>query len=307
MKRWALMAVLSVAAGCSNPDRDGGFYAYTDASGRLVTGEIPAKDTAADSTPADIEVAPVPATRPEPAPPVPEAVDTDVLAAELWQPAAGAQSTPDAAAWSAAETDDPSDRFVTYYDASGQLQRERIDVPAAQAARRERAAAYVAIEAPDSEEFLETVTPIRADCCQHLREGATLLRPGKEHSLRFAPGQGPFLRQGDRLLPARVVALAPEVKDVELVSFKRGGQYVHPQLLVLDGEGTPVLQVNNLFTRRYPESWAHYASVQGTLPREPSHRYLIFYLDYSAAAQALWVPEQDAALSEQGALLVRTR
>ncbi|WP_162925744.1 hypothetical protein [Isoalcanivorax indicus] len=269
-------------AGCATPEGERGFYAYMDEQGNLVSGEVER---------------PAARSRPD-APAAPEA-DEAALDAVREDKATGENQTPEGV--------DDSDRFITWYDAEGRLIREPVDFVAARKAASERDPGFQEIEDPADQEggFIETVTPISAACCRALPEQARDLRGGRELLLRFAPGAAPQLQVGEQQHPAQVVRLAEDVMAVEVISYKGRDGYVHPQILVLDEQATPVLQVNNVFTRRYPETWSRYGFITGTLPREAGQRYLVVYIGYSDDQTPGFVPETDSPLRTQGEVLLR--
>lgn len=271
-------------AGCTTPDGERGLYVYMDEQGNLVSGEVER---------------PVTRSRPD-APAAPEA-DEAALEAVREDKAKGDNLTPEGV--------DDSDRFITWYDAEGRLIREPVDFVAARRAAAERDPGFQEIEElgeeGDEGGFIETVTPISAACCRDMPEQALTLRGGREQLLRLAPGTTPRLQVGARGYPAQIVRLAGDVVAVEVISYKGREGYIHPQLLVLDEDATPVLQVNSVFTRRYPETWSRYGYITGTLPREPGQRYLVVYLGYTDGDTPGFVPESDSVLREQGEVLLR--
>lgn len=292
VQRLVSLSVLSltivVLAACTGRG-DGGFYAYVDEQGNLVSGEIPQDARSRPDAPAG-----------------PEADDT--LLDEVREDLRDGQS---ADSKTSPEGIDDSDRFITWFDAEGQLVREPVDFVAARkaASARDRGYEEIAVEGDDDapEGYLETVTPVSADCCRGMPEAAVRLAAGREILLRFGEGDEVMLPIGASRYPARIVRLAEDVAAVEMTSFKGRQGYVHPQMLVLDEDAVPVLQINSLFTRRYPETWSRYARITGTLPREPGHRYLVVYVGYGPDQAPAFVPEADSALMQRGEVVLRGR
>ena len=291
-----LVLVIALLASCTGNRGEGGFYAYVDEQGNLVSGEMP--QDVPDDTP--------PQTRSRPdAPAAPEA--DDALLDDVREDAGSeGESSP--------EGIDDSDRFITWFDADGRLVREPVDFVAARKAASVRDQGYEDITgagdgeaATAAEGYVETVTPVSADCCLEMPEHAVPLSAGREILLRFGEGDEVVLPVGAQRYPARVVRLADDVAAVDMTSFKGRQGYVHPQLLVLDDAAVPVLQINSLFTRRYPETWSRYAHITGTLPREPGHRYLVVYIGYTPERTPGFIPETDSTLIRHGEVVLRGR
>ncbi|KAF0810559.1 hypothetical protein A167_00839 [Alcanivorax sp. S71-1-4] len=295
MRSLAVFMLLSLlaAAGCTASGSRGGFYTYVDDQGNLITGQLPVSAPApeADTPRADT---------------LPASVDEGLLAQ-----VSGDAPVPDSGSASPQADETPADeteeRFVTYVDGDGQITRQVIDLGAARRAEAARGPGYDLIgEGGEAQEgYIETVTPVAADCCRELLADAETLRPGQEVMLTFNTGQAQQIRVGQRLVPARVLTLRREVAEIRVLSFKQHGRYLHPQLLLLDEQGVPVLQVDNVFTRRFPETWARYAYIDGTLPREAGHRYLVVYLGYADGGLPGLVTEADSELVIDGGVVVR--
>ncbi|MCH8542840.1 MAG: hypothetical protein LAT61_04650 [Alcanivorax sp.] len=283
------LLVACLLAACTGNRGDGGFYAYLDEQGNLVSGEMPQETRSRPDAPAG-----------------PEADDAllSEVREELRDGKEGDGET-------SPEGIDDSDRFITWFDADGRLIREPVDFVAARKATSERDPGYEDIGGdPDDEVesgYLETVTPVSADCCVEMPEQAVRLAAGREILLRFGEGDEVTLAVGAARYPARIVRLADDVAAVEMTSFKGRQGYVHPQMLVLDESAVPVLQINSLFTRRYPETWSRYARITGTLPREPGHRYLVVYIGYGPDRTPGFVPEADSVLMRRGEVVLRGR
>ena len=283
MRSLLALALLSlIVAGCTASGSRGGFYTYVDDQGNLITGQLP------EPEPQQAESPPV-------------AIERQLTGSPVEYVPENGGASPGAPEAEAEE------RFVTYVDGDGQITRQLIDLGAARRAQAERDPAYDVIGegVVDPEGYIETVTPVAADCCRALLADAETLRPGEEVMLTFSATQAEQIRVGEQRVPARVLKLRREVSDIRLLSFKQHGHYLHPQLLLLDEHGTPVLQVDNVFTRRFPETWARYAYIDGTLPREPGHRYLVVYLGYAGGALPGLVSEPDSELAIDGGVVIR--
>ncbi|MBZ2187942.1 hypothetical protein K8B33_02430 [Alcanivorax sp. JB21] len=292
---WLVLAV-SLLAACTGNRGDGGFYAYVDEQGNLVSGEMARKG------PEDIPQE----ARSRPDAPAGLEADDALLGDVREEPGKEGQASP--------EGIDDSDRFITWFDADGRLVREPVDFVAARKAATARGQGYEdmadgseADAAEVAEGYLETVTPISADCCLAMPEHAVRLAAGREILLRFGEGDEVMLPVGTARYPARIVRLADDVAAVDMTSFKGRQGYVHPQVLVLDDAAVPVLQINSLFTRRYPETWSRYAHITGTLPREPGHRYLVVYIGYTPDETPGFIPETDSRLTQRGEVVLRGR
>lgn len=282
----ALVLLCLVTAGCTTSGSRGGFYTYVDDQGNLVTGELPVSQEVAES---------------------PQKSGTLLSTVETLATTPMDYAPENAAAVDSLPEQEVEERFVTYLDGDGQITRQVIDLDAARRAEAERGPGYDLIEREGAEPvgYIETVTPVGTDCCAGLLAEAATLRPGQEVMLTFNAAQSQQIRVGQQWVPARALKLRREVTDIRLLSFKQHGRYLHPQLLLLDEQGIPVLQVDNVFTRRYPETWARYAYIDGTLPREPGHRYLVVYLGYAGGGLPGLVREVDSELVMDGSVVVR--
>ncbi len=285
-----LVLVSLFVAGCTASGSRGGFYTYVDDQGNLITGQLPVSPPSPEA--ADVQ----------PADTAPETSGEEALAEA---PADYAPNNDPVSGGSREE--DTEERFVTYVDGDGQITRQVIDLGAARRADAERGPGYDVIGegVEDQEGYIETVTPVAADCCREWLAEAETLRPGQEVMLTFSAGQAQQIQVGQQQVPARVLKLRREVAEIRLLSFKQHGRYLHPQLLLLDEQGTPVLQVANVFTRRFPETWARYAYIDGTLPREAGHRYLVVYLGYAGGGLPGLIQEADSELVIDGGVVVR--
>lgn len=288
--RVALLCLLLAA--CSTGRQGGGLYVYMDEQGNLVAGEIPAtQGAAAENIPA------ADADPDQPGPAAVQALSPEQLSSAADEDLARSEAAPEL----------EQERFVTYIDGDGQVTRQRVDLAAERRAKEERVPAFEDIEPAldDGYGYLETVTPVAADCCLAAMDEAQTLRPGQERLLRYNGEQSTRVAIGGAWLPARVLALSEDVREVRVLSFKQRGSYLHPQLLMLDELGRPVLQVDNVFTRRFPESWSRYAYIEGTLGREPGQRYLVVYLGYAEGGLPGLLAEPDSELAIEGSVVVR--
>src|SRR5690606_6545065 len=151
---------------------------------------------------------------------------------------------------------------------------------------------------------------IPADCCSGLLAHAEKLKPGQEKSLAFANGEYGWVKL-EANHPAHIYSLDDKARRLAIKSFKKKGSYLHPYLLFLDKRGTPILAVNNLFQRRYPETWYRYGYVEGSLLAPADASYVVVYLSYETGsretgmvplADPALVPEPDATPAAHGEL-----
>jgi hypothetical protein len=281
-------------------------YSYVDAQGNLVQGEMAPPS------------APSRALRSDTASQVMQMQSQS--AQDKKQPAQGATTgyqTPEQA--EAKVEAKAHDRFVTYYNAEGTLVRERIDPVAAKAHEDEVIAqknyeeiAELAAQTSRDRQYLETTTAIPADCCTDILEYADKLKSGKNKSLHFHAGEYGWIHLSQPH-PAHIYRLGDKVKRLVIKSFKQEGHYLHPYLLFLDAKGVPLLAVNNLFQRRYGETWYRYGYVQGSVTVPDKVAYAVFYLPYETGSKEKGmepctapslVPETDATPYGNGELLI---
>lgn len=269
------------------PDNGGKIYSYVDAQGNLVTGRLAEKQKALPEKEQ-------------------QAMDEG-----------GIYLTPEEFEAQQAEKD--SDRFVTYYNAQGELVRERIDPVAAKAHHQEMvkqhnykqievAAAHMAQE----RQYQETNTAIREDCCLDIIKYADPLKVGKKDAFRYGPGEYGWITM-DQTRPARVYQLDGKEQRLVIQSYKENGHYLHPYLLMLDGQGLPMMAVNNIFQRRYPETWFRYAYVEGSVVLPDDAAWLVIYLPYVTGSRQEGMrltgeqpdqPETDVTVSTKGELVI---
>ena len=260
-----LLALTLVAlAGCQSSVPTGedasGLYVYTDAQGNLVTMERNRE--------------------PEPRPSRPAAPSSDTSNPKM------AESTP----LGVDNLDDyrPSgevdqelinrenQRFVTYVDETGQLVSRPVDMGAERAAAQAAPAPYEAVAADG---FMETYRPLRADCCVHMLDTAKSLEVGSENLVSFDDDS--LQMAGESGYRAMVFKLEEPVSGVTLNAFIKKKGYLAVELLWLDASGTPLMLVDQPFTRKYPETWYRYGYLQGTLERESGQQYLVVFLPYT--------------------------
>ncbi|MZR61844.1 hypothetical protein [Alcanivorax sp. DP30] len=260
--RHLLALALVALAGCQGSmptgDQSSGLYVYTDAQGNLVTMERkpdvvaspPAKPSATTSNPKVAEVPPAGMDNLDDYRPSGE-VDQELVERE-------------------------NQRFVTYIDETGQLVSRPLDMGAERAAAQAAPAPY---EAVASDGFMETYRPLRADCCVHMLETATVLDAGSENLVAF-DADSPRMT-GENGYRARVFELDQGLSGLTLNAFVKKKGYLAVELLWLDAKGTPVMLVDQPFSRKYPETWYRYGYLQGTLERETGQQYLVVFLPYS--------------------------
>ena len=259
--RYLLVLTLAALAGCQGSvptsDQSSGLYVYTDAQGNLVTLERPAeRKRPKPATPSPDTFNPETS---DDTPPIPDNVDDYRPSDEVDQELA----------------DRENQRFVTYIDETGQLVSRPLDMGA------ERAAAETAppdFESLGAENYMETYRPLRADCCLHLLESAETLKVGSETLVGFHAG-GPHMVGAEPYL-AKVFELQEGVSGVTLNAFIRKSGYLAAELLWLDADGSPVMLIDQPFSRKYPETWYRYGYLQGTLEREKGQHYLVVFLPY---------------------------
>src|SRR5690606_27958413 len=141
-----LLLCLALSACSTGVAGRGGLYVYLDEQGNLVTGQIGDEGGRENAA----------------APPEPSSEPASFTEPELtYTPA------PDDAA---ELPEQQQERFVTYVDGDGQVTRQRVDLASERQARDQRAPDYDLIGQAAHDDYLETVTPVAADCCQALLE-----------------------------------------------------------------------------------------------------------------------------------------
>ncbi len=313
---WILITAL--AAGCATHDRGGHLYSYPDADGRIVVLERPAESPQPQSRDVLTDLGTEHTALPAAAEPRPK---TD---SRLYRQVPN-DLADDEAADISLDIDDATlerlqanerDRFITYYDVEGRLVREPVDLVAA----REYRASHKEYEdiAPgvtQTDDFLQagyiqTVTPVTLECCQNAFDEAVLLGKGEELVFSFQQKSGPevLTPQGPRR--AVFVKLAPELATVEVQSFKLREGYLHPFVLLLDAQAMPAELINNVFTRRYKETWARYGHLEGTISVDKRLLFMVFYIPYEdtqGARAAGILPEPGTLPAVTGQLVLKGR
>lgn len=296
------MRKLFLAAGCllltacsqNRPD-EGGFYSWVDAQGNLVT--VPretvegaeaggdAEDTVTESDPAALS-------------------ETELDAEVEYQTDEEVQALIEQR---------ERDRFVVYRDSSGYQVIQPVDVPAAREAREQQKQALTRPLQEDGRVFIERMEGVPANCCLALLDDTAMLKVGEEQLANFVARPHQWVTMPAQH-PGRAVRLDPAVKVVRFRSFLLKEGYIHPQAVFLDQQGLPVLLVDNLFVRRYPETWYRYASLEGEVEVPEGAVALVLYLSYAGPdadgrpvvlpGRYLWA-EPEQSLSVNGELLLR--
>lgn len=264
--RHLLALALVALAGCQSSmptgDQSSGLYVYTDAQGNLVTLERPA------------EAQPPAAASPAPANP-PEATSSPKVDAANDQPMETLEDYRPSGEVDEELAERENQRFVTYIDETGQLVSRPLDMGAERAAA---AAAPAPYETVGEAGYLETYRPLRADCCVHMLDTAETLKTGSETLVDFHADSPQMAGEG--AYRAMVFKVDEGVAAVTLNAFVKKKGYLAVELLWLDANGSPVMLVDQPFSRRYPETWYRFGYLQGTLERETGQRYLVVFLPY---------------------------
>lgn len=289
MLRFIPLAAFLLLAACQSTPRgenEDRFYSYVDAQGNLVTVERDADEQAErdDSEPRD---------QPQDGGSQQESDKTTQEQATEDSPDAGNKDfmevrpenyqTPGEAEERMREevNENEQDRFVTYRGPEGEIITRPLNMKAQREAaeQREQEREPEFERLPEGERYKESTSRVPADCCRHLTEGTPLLEANTNFRLDFDTARTVRL-EVER--PARVLRLGPGVGALEIQSYIRDQAYLAPRLLMLDDEGMPVLKVNSLFTRHYPETWARYGYMDGWVERgSRDFAYVVFYLPYA--------------------------
>lgn len=260
--RTLLVLALAALAGCQGPvptgNESSGLYVYTDAQGNLVTLERKAEPR---------PVAPVSGQADTSSPNPDDASAVSLENIDDYRPSGEVEQELE---------DRENQRFVTYIDETGQLVSRPVDMGAERAAARAAPGPYQELA---TDGFMETYRPIRADCCLHMLEAARPLSSGSEQLVAFDDGS--LLMAGDNGYRAIVFSMDEGISGLTLNAFVKKKGYLAVELLWLDAEGTPVMLVDQPFSRKYPETWYRYGYLQGTLEREAGLQYLVVFLPYS--------------------------
>ena len=317
MRLLLLLAVASLLASCQqNRSSSGGFYSYVDATGNVVV--VPVEDTAPSPAPAPDADASMPASaaagEPASAPAAPANAAPDALTeGELAQQG---ESLPDPAYATDEEVQQrlqalEQDRFVTYTDVSGYQVTAPLDVVTEREARASREPGFEPLEGRLAG-FIERVESVPVACCLAPLEDAATLETGQEVLVSFDyPWQ--WVSMSARH-PAAAIRLQPGVARLRIQTFLGQRGYLHPQAVFLNADGEPMLLVDNLFSRHYPQTWYRLAYLEGDVMVEEGARWLVLYLGYagaSAQGRPALVPgdyywaEPSVPLGLKGELVVR--
>lgn len=289
-----------LAAGCTTaPDDGAGFYTWVDAQGNLVT--VAREPQAAESAGAAVASAAetggaetgVPSTATSEngqsseaansAPDVTESVAS--TPDELWQAGDDAY-LPESEIMARLEQRE-RERFISYTDESGRLVTEPLDMAAVRESAATRDRGYEEL-AQDETSFTTGAIRINAGCCRAVLDEASLLGAGDEARLDFVP----LLARTVQLAaahPAAAYRLGEGVSSVQLQSWIAKGGYVHPQLLFVGADGVPLLLVDNVFSRRYRESFFSWPSLSGEVPVAPGAAWVVVFLPYVAVEEGRFV------------------
>lgn len=304
MKRLlCLFSVLFLGACAKDPNAPG-FYSYVDETGRVHTVESLPSQGAKEANAAEDEKE-TPSTEEKSA--AQNSLATEMMAEQSANPFGPfgkrvAETSTDAdyaivgdASQTPSQEDletlleEEDERFVVFPGADGQLVRQRYDankVKAYEMAEREARAQHEDFQwVPDT--YVETTVSIDSRCCAHLMSQAQPLPVGNKADANFSASQAlrfSLVSEGPRW-PVRVYELPKEASALVVRSYKKQKQYLHPQLLFLNAEGKPELHVGNVFSKRYPETWARHGYVEGVMAVSPSMRYLLVYLAYEEGQQ----------------------
>ncbi len=296
---FVVVFVLVLLAGCSNrPHSDDRTYIYMDGTGHLVHGVLPANN---DGKPNKTAAT----TKKETA-----------SANELEVDGVTYQSAEAAAAKQEARA---HDRFVTYFNADGRVIRQRIDPVAAKKHAQQIAnqkdyetITHAASQRALDRQYSQTQMAVPADCCRALLPHADPLKLGDDAVLRFEPGSYGWITLSQRH-PAHLYELDEKAQRLRVISYKQNGHYLHPFLLFLNQQGTPVMAVNNFFQRRYSETWFRYSYVEGDLPIPDNAHFAVLYLPYEGGGPKVGMQpvmavnllaEKDAKPTKKGELVV---
>src|SRR5690606_5625621 len=114
--------------------------------------------------------------------------------------------------------------------------------------------------------------------------------------------------------PAAAIRLDPAVKQLRIQTFLTQRGYLHPQAVFLNRDGEPMLLVDNLFSRHYPQTWYRLAYLEGDVPVEEGAVWMVLYLGYAGEGargrpellpgQYYWA-EPTSPLALKGELVVR--
>jgi hypothetical protein len=298
MKRFILIGLIGLITSCSNANRpdSGGFYSYVDAQGNLIT--LPRQPAAAEPAPAA-----VPAPSADTSRPAAEELDTDALAQQD-------EYQTDEEVQALLEKRE-RDRFISYTDASGYRVTEPVDVRSAREAKASAPPAYESLQG-SSAGFIERVEGVPELCCIAPLKQAQVLKTGLETLVSFDPPWD-WVSMPTRH-PAVAIRLEPGTAALRFQSFLGPRGYLHPQAVFMNEQGIPLLLVDNLFSKRYPETWHRLGYLEGEVPVEAGVVWLVLYLGYAGESsrgrpevlpgEYYWA-EPSRPLALQGELVVR--
>lgn len=288
MNRFVIIGLFALIASCSNNrPSSGGFYSYVDAQGNLITVPREGPENAEEQSQVD-EVEPLDS-------------------ASLEQQAEYATDEEVQARLEKSERD----RFVSYTDTSGYRVTEPVDVIAAREAEASAPKGYEVIQ-PGVTGFIERVEGVPERCCIEPLDQAQTLKPGQELLVSFdAPWDWVSMPARH---PAAAIRLQPGIAALRFQTFLGGRGYLHPQAVFMNEAGTPILLIDNLFSRRYAETWARLGYLEGDIPVESGAVWLVLYLGYAGESGAgrpevlpgeyYWA-EPSPPLALQGEMVVR--
>ncbi len=263
MRSLSLLMTLAALVGCQGAvptdDPSGGLYVYTDAQGNLVT--MQRQSDAQPATPQPV--------KPETATSNQKTEEKQRVSQDNLEDYRPSQEVDEELAKR------ENERFVTYIDETGQLVSRPVDMGAERAAAEAAPPGYESLPRAG---FLETYRPLRADCCLHMLEDAQELEPGSEHLIRFDEDSHEI--RGEAAYHAQAYVVGAGVQQVSLSAFIDNDGYMAVELIWLNADGTPVMLIDQPFSRRYPETWYRYGYLQGTLQAEPGQQYLVVFLPY---------------------------
>lgn len=170
------------------------------------------------------------------------------------------------------------DRFVSYPDEQGRLVPRAVDLPAEREARNKTNVGYEEI-GEATVEFTDTATQVTASCCAAGVVDARVLSVDTQVRLNFSSRNVATVMVNGRH-PALTFALDQSVAAIELEAWLTRAGYLHPQLIYLDQNAVPMLLVDNVFSRRYPETLFRHPSLFGKLPVPEGARWVVVYLAY---------------------------
>lgn len=288
-----------LAAGCTTAPDDGtGFYTWVDAQGNLVT--VAREPQAPESAGVTVDSAAgnagteaqVPSAAPSGNGQSSAATSAPSLAEDI-------ASTPDEL-WLAGDDaylpeseimarleQRERERFISYTDESGRLVTEPLDMAAVRESSKTRDRGYEEL-AHDETSFATGAIRISAGCCRAVLADASALRAGDEARLDFVPLLARTVQLG-AAHPAAAYRLGEGVSSVQLQSWIAKGGYVHPQLLFVGADGVPLLLVDNVFSRRYRESFFSWPSLSGEVPVAPGAAWVVVFLPYVAVEEGRFV------------------